>query len=360
LFGCAFFIFFSLTAVGGVPGAFCLGIFLWESAFSRLYTKGSWVCWIGVFQSIVILIVFKYWNFFTGLYFGPPSLNPWYWKGAFLPLGVSFFTFEFIHYAVDRLKGRTEAGTVGEYMSFILYFPTMVAGPIKRYQDFLPKVRNPDTDILTNWRVGCTRIFSGLAKKFAVADVMTAFTNHLNQADIAVAQRWVLPLWLLAYGVKIYFDFSGYSDIAIGSARLFGIRVPENFDWPYFRTNIASFWRHWHISLTRWLTDYVFIPLGGSRVRPVRIYANLLVTMLASGIWHGAGLNFLVWGAWHGVLLVLHRIWTDWRGDASPERPFYKTALCCAGTFIWVNVGWAFFCMDLPTAVAFFRRLLVG
>ena len=165
---------------------------------------------------------------------------------------------------------------------------------------------------------------------------------------------------MLAYGAKIYFDFSGYSDIAIGSARLFGIRVPENFDWPYFRTSIASFWRHWHISLSRWLTDYVFIPLGGSRVSSGRVYVNLMITMLVSGIWHGAGLNFLVWGAWHGVLLALHRLWAGWRGPAPADRPFYRTALCCAGTFIWVNLGWAFFCMDLPTAAAFFHRLLVG
>jgi alginate O-acetyltransferase complex protein AlgI len=243
-------------------------------------------------------------------------------------------------------------------MSFILYFPTMVAGPIKRYQDFLPKVRNPETDTITNWRLGITRILSGLVKKFAIADLMTAFTNHLNQTDIAEAQRWVLPIWLAAYGVKIYFDFSGYSDIAIGSARLFGIRVPENFDWPYFRTSIAGFWRHWHISLSSWLTDYVFVPLGGSRVKAGRIYANLLVTMLVSGLWHGAGLNFLVWGAWHGVLLVAHRIWTQRRGLACPNRPFYLTALCSLGTYMWVNIGWAFFCMDLPTATAFFRHLL--
>ena len=129
----------------------------------------------------------------------------------------------------------------------------------------------------------------GLVKKFAIADLMTAFTDHLNRADIAVARRWVLPVWLLAYGVKIYFDFSGYSDIAIGSARLFGILVPENFNWPYFRTSIVTFWRCWHISLSAWLTDYVFIPLGGSRVSAGRVYLNLFVTMLVSGIWHGAG-----------------------------------------------------------------------
>ena len=167
-------------------------------------------------------------------------------------------------------------------------------------------------------RVGITRILVGLTKKFAIADLMTAFTNHLNTADIAQADRRVLPLWLLAYGVKIYFDFAGYSDIAIGSARLFGIAVPENFDWPYFRANIAEFWRYWHISLSRWLLDYVFIPLGGSRVAPPRICANLIVTMFVSGVWHGAGTNFVVWGLWHGMLLAGHRIWRTAIGETSP------------------------------------------
>ena len=332
----------------------------------------------------------------------------------------------------DRYRGKTTAGTFGEYLAFILFFPTMVAGPIKRYQDFLPKLEKPGRDWVQDWQQGFTRILAGLAKKFMVADLLTAFTNHLNQADIAQAQRWVLPVWLFAYGIKIYFDFSAYSDIAIGSARLFGIRVPENFDWPYLRTNIAEFWKHWHMSLYRWLVDYVFIPLGGSRVAPPRIYVNILITMFLSGLWHGAGLNFIVWGLWHGTLLVGHRLWTSWRegnlvllprsrpalglwsavagvaggggqtisamlysGEPEPiaptrprpidgqfgqesQRPQDSTleasgspkslrAPTLAGkvcswalTFVLVNLGWAFFCMDLPTCLFFFRRLILG
>lgn len=361
LFGAAFFVFFSLTQVGGVAGAFCFLIFVWESVFSRFYRQGSLLCLFGIAQTILFLVVFKYWNFLTGLVFAPTGHNPVYWPGAFLPLGVSFFTFEFIHYAVDRYRGKTEAGTFGEYLSFILFFPTMVAGPIKRYQDFLPKLRAPSREWDEDWQVGVTRILAGLAKKFVVADFMTAFTNHLNRADIAQAQRWVLPLWLLAYGVKIYFDFSGYSDIAIGSARLFGIRVPENFDWPYLRTNIAEFWKHWHMSLYRWLVDYVFIPLGGSRIasRP-RIYVNVLITMFLSGLWHGAGLNFIVWGLWHGMLLSVHRLWTNWRGVSATPPSTAGKLFGWGITFVMANLGWAFFCMDLPTATFFFRRLFLG
>jgi alginate O-acetyltransferase complex protein AlgI len=359
-FGGAFFIFFSITQVGGVAGAFCLFIFVWESLFSRLYKQGSVLCLVGIAQTILFLVVFKYWNFFTGLAFGPPQHNPVYWEGAFLPLGISFFTFEFIHYAVDRYRGTTPAGKFSEYLAFILFFPTMVAGPIKRYQNFLPSLREPSLTWERDWQQGVTRILVGLAKKFVIADLLTAFTNHLNHTDIAQAQRWVLPIWLLAYGFKIYFDFSAYSDIAIGSARLFGLKVPENFDWPYIRTNIAEFWKHWHISLYKWLVDYVFIPLGGSRCQPPRVLVNLLLTMLLSGIWHGAGLNFLVWGLWHGMLLAIHRGWSKWRDAHNIQPARFGKYAAWAITFVSVNLGWAFFCMDLPTAGYFLKRLFLG
>jgi alginate O-acetyltransferase complex protein AlgI len=332
---------------------------VWESLFSRLYRHGSVFCLVGIVQTLAILFAFKYWNFFTGLIFGGQAHNPAYWVGAFLPLGVSFFTFEFIHYAVDRYRGTTVAGNFGQYLAFILFFPTMVAGPIKRYQDFLPKLAQPSLLWQKDWELGSTRILVGLAKKFAIADLLTAFTNHLNQADIALAQRWVLPIWLLAYGMKIYADFSAYSDIAIGSARLFGIRVPENFDWPYARTNIAEFWGHWHMSLYRWLIDYVFIPLGGSRTAQPRVYLNVLLTMFISGLWHGAGLNFVVWGLWHGLLLAIHRAWSRWHRPGRPPTRL-GTVLSWGLTFLCVNLGWAFFCMDLRTSIAFFKRLFIG
>ena len=356
LFGSLFFVFFAY-GMAGFWGAACLLIFLWESLVSRLYRPSSRWCMVGIVQSVVLLGIFKYWNFFTGLFF-LHAPNPIRWQGAFLPLGISFFTFEFYHYAWDRRAGRTEPGTLGEYLAFILFFPTMVAGPIKRYQDFLPKLRQEPAQWNGDWERGITRILTGLAKKFAVADLLTAWTDHLNARDVAVADRRVLVMWLLAYGIKIYADFSGYSDIAIGSARLFGIKVPENFDWPYGRRNIQRFWQCWHISLTRWLTDYVYIPLGGSRVTTPRIYANIIAVMLISGLWHGAGLNFIVWGLWHGLLLAGHRLWRQLRGEPSahPAAVFSSRVL----TFVLANAGWAFFCMNLPTAMLFYRRLLFG
>ncbi len=357
--GCFFFTYFSYTQLGGAVGAACLLIFLWESFVSRFYKPNSWICILGVVQTVLFLAVFKYRNFLSGIVWHNAADNPLYWKNAFLPLGISFFTFEFLHYAWDRYRGKTETGTLGEYMAFILFFPTMVAGPIKRYQDFLPKLRAVSSEWLVDWHRGITRILTGLVKKFAIADLLTAYTNHLNIADISVANRAILPLWLLAYGLKIYTDFSAYSDIAIGSARLFGIRVPENFDWPYLQTNITDFWRQWHMSLSSWLLDYIYIPLGGSRVSVPRICVNLLVTMFISGLWHGAGYNFILWGLLHGFMLAVHRWWRH-RPDAIPSTSRVVHFGCGLFTFVCVNLAWAFFCMDLRTALFFFTKLIRG
>ncbi|NOJ93798.1 MBOAT family protein [Corallococcus coralloides] len=358
--GISFFIYFSLATPHGVWAASCVLIFIWEASFRRFYDLRSRMCLIGIGISVLMLGAFKYWNFFTGALFLPWDTNPLYWHSAFLPLGISFFTFEFIHYAADRYKGTVERGTLGEYLAFIFFFPTMVAGPIKRFQDFLPCLRSPSLDTARDWNRGVTRILVGLVKKFMLADLLTSVTDHLNRDDILAADRRMLPLWLLAYGWKIYFDFSAYSDIAIGSGRLFGIRIPENFDWPYFRTNITEFWRHWHISLYRWLVDYVFIPLGGSRGSAAFASRNVLIVMLVSGLWHGAGLNFLVWGLWHGMLLVIHREWRRRRPLPEGERKVFHQAVARLSTYLLVNIGWAFFAMDLPTAGVFFRRLVVG
>ena len=356
--GCLFFSWFAYEESGRIAGILCLGIFLWESIFSRLYRPASKICLVGVVQAICILFVFKYWNFASGML--PTAANlQMHWKSAFLPLGISFFTFEFIHFAIDVYKGKIEGSDFWDYFAFILFFPTMVAGPIKRFQDFGPKLRQPSTDWVTDVHRGLTRILAGLAKKLAVASLMTALTKNLNIQAIATAPRWALLLWIFAYGIQIYFDFSAYSDIAIGSARLMGIAVPENFSWPYLQKNITLFWQHWHMSLSKWLTDYVYIPLGGSRVKPPRILSNLMITMLVSGLWHGAGWNFVVWGAWHGACLCIHRLFRTFR--TAPEVPgTFGNVLSWMVTFSAVTLGWAFFCMDINTALFFFKKLAIG
>jgi alginate O-acetyltransferase complex protein AlgI len=373
LSGILFFAYFSLTSIGGVLGAACILIILWQSICCVYLCKpNSKFSIFVILQAVLFLCVFKYLNFIGSVLYGKAENAPWYWKDAFLPLGISFFTFEFIHYAADRYKNKASSEPLSYFLSFIFFFPTMVAGPIKRIQDFVPKLMEPSTDWQNDFSRGITRILVGLVRKFAVADVLTALTDHLNANDIAQAPgRATLLLWIFAYGLKIYFDFSAYSDIAIGSARLFGIKVPENFDLPYIRTNIALFWQHWHISLYRWLFDYIYIPLGGSRVASWAIYRNLIVVMLVSGIWHGAGFNFLLWGGWNALLLCIHRLWSQ-RPAAVKAREIAKasgeeiksswlvTTLSWIITYITVNIGWIFFSMDHNTSMLFIRRLLMG
>jgi alginate O-acetyltransferase complex protein AlgI len=352
-FGAAFFVYYGYLHFGGLWGALCVLLFGWEILTSRLYREGSRWCVFGIVQALAILFAFKYLTFATGawndlahvLHLPPLTANARRW----LPLGVSFFTFEFIHFAADSYRGKTGRVSLREYSAFILFFPSMVAGPIKRIQDFLPKLRAATFDPALAAQ-GVTRILAGLAKKHVLADSFALFSDHLGTARLYAASRTQIALWVLAYGGKICFDFSGYSDIAIGSSYLFGLGIPENFDWPYASRNITEFWRRWHISLSSWIRDYVYIPLGGSRLGAGRTAVNLLVAFGLSGLWHGAAYNFVAWGLWHGALLVLHRSWTS-SGFKLPSVVAIPT------TFAAVNLGWAFFSMDLPRALFALERV---
>lgn len=305
-----------------------------------------------------------------------------------LPLAISFFTFEFVHYLVDARRRTLPEHSVSDFLAFAMFVPTMVAGPIKRFQGFSQQVREArvsahDAD------AGVRRIVMGLAKKLVVADTMTLWIGPLaSSSALADASRADIVVALIAYSVRIYMDFSGYSDIAIGSARLFGIRVPENFSWPYLKTNIADFWRSWHRSLSSWITDYVYIPLGGNRCRVGRQCANILAAMAVSGIWHGAAWNFLGWGLYHGVLLSIHRLWrialTRWGpvsgsgpvggegGDADRARDgavrvggfahrFVSGGVALASgalTFSLVTLGWGLFAMPFSRFLAMLAKIV--
>lgn len=365
--GALFFITFSVTSVGGIPGALCIGLLLGISALcvSVLRNGSKLGLTLVLITALATLGFFKYSNFLLTSVLGVTKQHPLYWKDAFLPLGISFFTFEFVHYAVDVYQGKAEPVRPGKFLAFILFFPTMVAGPIKRIQDFSLDVHPAGSrDALVDWQRGITRVLVGLAKKFAVADLLTAVTDHLVRSDIAAANQRILPvIWIFAYGIKIYMDFSAYSDIAIGSSRILGIKVPENFDNPYGKTNIAQFWQHWHISLYRWLVDYVFIPCGGSRVSALATYRNTWIVMLVSGLWHGAGWQFVIWGAWHALGLSVHRLWS--RGGAggwlSSRMPgWLLVSISWLVTFMYVNLGWSFFAMDFPTAIIWWKKVLLG
>lgn len=290
---------------------------------------------------VVVLAYYKYWGFFLGI-FGDSS------KAVIAPLAISFFTFEFIHVAAERAKGRLDHISLPDYFAFIFFFPTMIAGPIKRYEQFAEGFETPRLTARDALE-GIVRIVLGLVKKMVIADNLNTLITEAGRPS----QSHNLPMLTVAvilYGFRIYLDFSGYSDIAIGSARLLGFRVPENFLQPYRQSNISSFWRHWHVSLYSWLIDYVFIPLGGSRVSLGRGLVNIIIVMLVSGLWHGAAWNFVLWGLWHGCLLALHKAHTELilpklNQKVMGSRPVQAVSYVATMSAVWF--GWLLFMWPL-------------
>lgn len=300
---------------------------------------------IGVAVNLGFLGYFKYANFFVN------TLNALthariQLDSIILPLGISFFTFQQIAYLVDTYRGLTKEYNFIDYTLFVSFYPQLIAGPIVHHQEMLPQFSSPRAGIFSsrNLSIGLTIFTIGLFKKVVIADQMAEFASGL----FAVAARGDTPTFLegwlaaLAYAFQIYFDFSGYSDMAIGIGRLFGIRLPLNFHSPYKAVNIVDFWRRWHMTLSRFLRDYLYIPLGGNRKGKTRRYINLMLTMLLGGLWHGAGWNFMIWGGLHGIFLVINHGFSALRPAA--ERPtFLGTVLGRTVTFMAVVWAWVFF-----------------
>jgi alginate O-acetyltransferase complex protein AlgI len=354
-----------LTCIGACFYAFYGGIwivvFAVEIIISRWYAPRSRMAVFGVVQALTILTVVKYGAFVASLA-ARVGLHVVTFHPIALPLALSFFTFEFIHYAVDRYTGDAQLVPVATYASFILFFPTMIAGPIKRIQDYAQALEASGVA----WNgifLGARRILIGLLKKSVIADNINVFLENAFVPNTPRDARYpVLCFYILIYSLRIYLDFSAYSDIAIGSARLFGIGVPENFNWPYLARNPSQFWRRWHISLSSWITDYVYVPLGGSRSNSkVRVAINTLAAMTLSGLWHGAAGNFVVWGLYHGLLLVAYRalvkVWASKVPLGFRESRAVVTAYRLAN-FSLVTFGWVFFAMPLDIGWAYAQRLL--
>ncbi|MCH7225726.1 MBOAT family O-acyltransferase [Haloferula sp. A504] len=260
-----------------------------------------------------------------------------------LPLGISFFTFQQIAYLVDAWRGETEEYHFADYLLFVTFFPQLIAGPIVHHREMLPQFKRHQGLGLrpTDLAVGSTLLFLGLFKKVVLADYLARTANpifelaHGGDRYITFGEAWAAAL---SYTLQIYFDFSAYSDMAIGSARLFGIRLPVNFHSPYKAASIIDFWRRWHITLSRFLRDYLYIPLGGNRLGNARRYTNLMTTMLIGGLWHGAGWTFILWGGLHGLYLCINHAW-HWLGRrfSLPKIPRPVAVLI---TFLAVVVAW--------------------
>lgn len=262
-----------------------------------------------------------------------------------LPIGISFFTFTQIAFLVDTFQGKVKEGRFVHYLLFVTYFPHLIAGPVLHHKEMMPQFADKRIFHLSanNFAVGATIFCIGLAKKVLIADNIGPYSAPLfsNPADPSLLLAWS---GVLAYTFQLYFDFSGYSDMAIGLSRLFGVRLPLNFDSPYKAANIAEFWRRWHMTLSRFLRDYLYIALGGNRHGPARRYANLMATMVLGGLWHGAGWNFAIWGALHGGYLMINHAWSAFAGRigfSGTSRPWIlaSTAL----TFAAVCFAWVFF-----------------
>ncbi len=274
--------------------------------------KGKWLL-LALSTNLLVLGYFKYFymtrdvlnDLFKSIGLHQLPLVSW---EILLPLGISFFVFEFIHYLVDIYRGDKPVKSFIEFALFPSFFPTQIAGPIKRYQDFIPQLREEHKLNLKDFNTAMELIVFGLFKKVVLADSLgIAVTRCFAHPDLLTGADFWLATW--AFTFQVYFDFSGYTDIARGSALLFGIKVPLNFNLPYLSGSYSEFWKRWHITLSKWLKDYLYIPLGGSRHGEIRTCINLAITMTLGGLWHGAAPHFVLWGFYVGVILVLHRMW---------------------------------------------------
>ena len=303
---------------------------------------------IGLVLNLLLLAFFKYADFMISSINMLPAIDlPLF--GIVLPLAISFFTFQQIAFLVDQYKGRAGHYRFTDYLLFVSFFPQLIAGPIVHHAEMMPQFQKRLTSSgrLINLSAGLTLFAIGLFKKTILADHFAIYADEVFSAvhggkELAATDAWIGSI---AYSLQIYFDFSGYSDMALGIARMFGIRLPLNFFSPYKARSIIDFWRRWHITLSRFLRDYLYIPLGGNRKGAPRRYANLMITMLLGGLWHGAGWTFVIWGGLHGLYLVINHVWN--RLTATDHA---LAALAGAGrwlgpvlTFLAVVVAWVFF-----------------
>jgi alginate O-acetyltransferase complex protein AlgI len=263
-----------------------------------------------------------------------------------LPIGISFFTFHHLSYVVDVYRRtRKPLRNPLTFMTYILMFPQLIAGPIVRFHEIADQLEKPAQDRVGDFAAGVPRFALGLSKKVIIADNVAPVANSvfaLHTSQLTTMNAW---LGALAYTIQLYFDFSGYSDMAIGLGRMFGFQLPENFNRPYSASSITDFWRRWHMSLSRWFRDYLYIPLGGNRGSKWQTYRNLYIVFALTGFWHGANWTFLIWGLYHGTLLVIERV-TGWGQTKSKWQPLQRVA-----TQFLVVVGWVVFrASSLPAA----------
>jgi D-alanyl-lipoteichoic acid acyltransferase DltB (MBOAT superfamily) len=334
----------TLLLVGSIVFNYFAGLFL-QGSQSKPVRRLAIIAAIAI--DLGLLAYFKYANFFMGTVksltgFGPGPLD------IILPIGISFYTFTQIAYLVDSYKGEVKERSFSSYVLFVTFFPHLIAGPVLHHKEMMPQFADPET-YRFNWlkiTLGVLLFAIGLWKKVVFADTVAPWSNDaFTAADAGTAlEFWTAWGGALAYTLQIYFDFSGYSDMAVGLGLMFGITLPINFDSPYRSASIVEFWRRWHMTLSRFLRDYLYIPLGGNRHGDVSRYRNLFLTMLLGGLWHGASWLFVAWGALHGLYLIIAHLWSQ--AGLKLQTFVGRTAAPFAGwalTLFAVIIAWVFF-----------------
>lgn len=301
----------------------------------------KFIYYIGILSNVGLLLYFKYYNFFIENFLTYTNSNETFLR-VVLPIGISFLTFQKISYLVDLKRSNGELQVkFSNYLLYVVLFPQLIAGPIVRFKEISNQITNRFQTI--NYEtvyLGLRRFIIGLGKKILIANVLGETVDAIFILPITELSSFAVLLGVLAYSFQIYFDFSGYSDMAIGLGKMMGFTFPENFNFPYIAKNITEFWKRWHITLSNWMRDYLYIPLGGNQKSEVRTYFNLILVFLISGFWHGASWNFIVWGAYHGIFLVLERLFLS---KLSSKLPSFITIL---STFVIVSLGWLLFRVD--------------
>lgn len=313
---------------------------------------------------LVLLGYFKYTNFFIenlNVLTGTALLT----TEIVLPLGISFFTFTQIAFLVDTYQGKVKEYNFIHYTLFVTYFPHLIAGPVLHHKEMMPQFAKPSCYQFSyeNLLIGLTVFFIGLFKKVVIADGIAPYVGPVFAAQGLGVTLTFLDAWggALCYTLQLYFDFSGYSDMAIGLSRLFGVTLPLNFHSPYKAANIIEFWRRWHMSLSQFLRDYLYIPLGGNRKGNVRRYLNLLITMLLGGLWHGAGWTYVLWGGLHGCFLMINHGWQELRRRFWPNPPLkFLRVISVLITFSAVVVAWVFFRAENIDAATAILKAMAG
>lgn len=271
-----------------------------------------------------------------------------------MPIGISFYTFQAMSYVIDVYRKTAPAQkNIYNLALYIVLFPQLVAGPIVKYHDIAAQIDGREEDIDKVYR-GILRFIGGLAKKVMIANTLGAVADEIFAADLQYISVFLAWIGALAYMFQIYFDFSGYSDMAIGLCLVFGFKIPENFNYPYISKSITEFWRRWHISLSTWFKQYLYIPLGGNRISKARTAVNLMIVFLVTGFWHGASWNFILWGFWHGCFIVIEKL-----SGLNIEKPgIFRNALLRGYAMLVVVLGWVMFRADtLPAAAAYFKKM---